>query len=388
MYKRVRRNYLKTILPLITAVILLCGLMLYLSGFGFVFLFKDPVRLEEIPEKELEGSYAKIDINKIEGTYAWYGAEAEDGLEAEMYERYCVYVIDEDKYLGVRVTGEHLNEVQAMYDAFEILGEDKAREMDFGTLSGTVKSYQEVNESLYKFLCEWVDDRGLTKASTIVDPYSTGDDELTPDQIAFFAEHVLPYILEVDYMGSHSSNVVNLMTAAAMILLLVALILVLTMAFGIWNRPVRKLVAAEGLEAVEKDYNAGTSICAAMHVGHTYTWLFKKVKTDVIKTADIIWAYPRSRRLEGGRLRWLIVLKTEDKREYGIVLNDKEKVLAAMEVIEAEGNLVTTGFDKKKQQLYDKDMSTFKSYIKKEMKDRVQAGISEELQPSEDSTEE
>ena len=306
-----------------------------------------------------------------------------DGLEAEIYDRYCVYVIDEDKYLGVRVNGKHLNGVQAMYDAFEEIGEDKARELDFGTLSGTVHKYQQVDESLYTFLCEWVNDRELTKPSPFTDPYTTGGIEFTPEQIAYFEEHVLPYILEVDYMGSYSRTVVCLMTAAALIFLLVALALALTMALGVWSRSVRKLVAAEGLDTVEKDYAAGTSICAALHVGHRYTWWFKKVKTEVIKTADIIWAYPRSRRLEGGKIRWLIVLKTEDKREYGIVLNEKEKVLAAMKAIEAEGYLVTTGFDKKKQQLYDKNMSAFKSYIKKEMNEKEQAESAEESESSE-----
>lgn len=387
MYKRVRRNYLKTILPLIIGFILLCGLMLCFSGFGFVFLFKNPVNIDEIPYRELDDSYVKIDINKIEGTYAWYGAEGGEGQEAEMYERYCVYVVDEDKYLGVRITGKYLDKVQSMYDAFEELGEDKAGEMNFGTLSGTVHKYQKVDESLYKFLCEWVKERVLEKPSPIADPYSVKEEEFTPDQLAYFAEHVLPYIMEVDYLGAHSRTVVCLASAAAAIFLLTALALALTMAFGVWSKPVRKLVAEQGLDAVEKDYAEGTNICAALHVGHNYTWWFKKAKTEVIKTSDIIWAYPRSRRLEGGRLRWLIVLKTEDKREYGIVLNDKEKVQAAMEAIEAEGHLVTTGFDKTKQELYNKSISAFKSYIKKEMTEKREK-ISEDVNQSERSSDE
>ena len=46
------------------------------------------------------------------------------------------------------------------------------------------------------------------------------------------------------------------------------------------------------------------------------------------------------------------------------------KVQAAMEAIEAEGHLVTTGFDKTKQELYNKSISAFKSYIKKEMTEK------------------
>lgn len=379
MLKRVRRNYVKALLPFITAFVLLCALMLILSDFGFLYFFREPVDVDSITLEELDGAYAEIDINKIEGT-AWYGSETEDG-KAIVYEIYCIYIIDEDMYLAVRIPGRHQGKIQAMYDAFESLGEEKAREINFGSFTGTVNRRGD-DEKLDSFLRDWVMDTVFSEISSIADPYTVKEEGMTPEQEAYFNEHALPYVLEIDTIGSGDITAVYIMTFAAAAFLLVSLILTLTMFTGIWDRSVRKLVAAEGAEAVEKDYTAGKTICDAMHIGHENIWWFKKAKTELIKTADIIWAYPRSRRLEGGKLRWLIVLKTEDKREYCIVLGDKEKVLSAMEAIAAEGYLVTTGFDKKKQQLYDKDMSSFKSYIKKEKTEREEA--KEELRPGND----
>lgn len=364
MLKRVRHNYMKVLLPLIAVCLLLGALLLIISNFGFVYIFSEPKNIDEMAIEEFDGSYAKIEINRIEGTYARYGSEAVEGQEVDIVERYCAYVVDGDKYIGIRIMGGHLDDVQAMYDAFEAFGVNKAREMDFGYLSGTLNHYEKVDENLYAYLSAWVKDEVFPEISPIANPFKTEEDNATPEEVAYLSEHVLPYILEVDYMGEYTNNAIYIMTIIAALFFLAAVILVLSIVFGLWDRPAREFIASVGREAAEEHFAAGKSFGPSMHMGQEYIWWFKKVKTEILKICDVIWAYPRSKRLEGGKLRWSIILKTEDKREYNIVLKDKDFVQAALETIEAEGHFVATGFDRQKQQLYEKDVNEFKTFIK------------------------
>jgi hypothetical protein len=342
--------------------------MLALTGFRFIDIFKSPVHLDLVAAGELEGAYAYIRVSDIEGTFARYGAEAAEGeTEVDIVERYCVYVVDNDKYLGIAIKGSHLADIEQFSAAMESFGEEKARSMDFGTLTGTV---QPMDEELQVLLREWVKQTVLTEPSVVQGPYTTEEQEETPEQLEYYEEHVLPLILKVDTMGASSKTVVYIFFILAMLFLVIAVLLILSMFLGIWDKPVRQLAAGSDSAALEKDFSEGKSVGSALHIGHTYIWWFKKAKTDVLKTAEIVWVYPRSKRLEGGRLRWSLILKTEDRREYAIVLGEIEKVQEAMDAIVAEGYLVSTGFDKQKQKLYDKDISAFKARIKKEYKEK------------------
>jgi hypothetical protein len=345
--------------------------MLALTGFRFVDIFRNPGHLDDIAVEELKGSYAFINVNDIQGTFARYGAEAAEGeTDVDIVERYCVYKLDGDLYLGIAIRGKHLLDVERMGSAIETFGEEQARTMDLGTMTGTVLT---MNDELYDLLCGWVKETVLTESSIIQNPYTTGDEEDTPEQKQYYQEHILPLILKVDYIGASSKTVVYFLFILAVLFLLAAIGLVLTMFIGIWDKPVRKLASIVDAKVLEKDFSEGKSVGKAIHIGHEYIWWFKRAKTDVIKTSDVIWAYPRSKRLEGGKLRWSVVLKTEDRREYGIVLGESEKVREAIEAIEAEGYLVGTGYDKQKLQLYNKDISAFKALIKKERKEKENA---------------
>ena len=371
MFRRVRNNYRKTILPLSILSLLLCVLMLALSGFRFVDIFRSPAHLRDIAVEDLNGSYAFINVSDIEGTFARYGAVAAEGeTDVDIVRRYCIYKLDEDKYMGIAIKGKQLADINKLGNAIETFGETQARTMDFGTMTGTVRP---MKDELYDLLCGWAKETILTEPSVIQNPYMTESEEDTPEQEQYYQEHVLPLILEVGYMGACPAAVVYILFILAVLFLLAAVVLILTMVFGVWDNPVRKLASVVDAKALERDFSEGKSVGNAIHIGHEYIWWFKRAKTDVIKTPDVIWAYPRSKRLEGGKLRWTIVLKTEDRREYGIVLGESEKVQEALEAIEAEGYLVGIGFDKQKQQLFDKDISAFKARIKRERKEKDNA---------------
>ena len=376
MLKRVKSNYMKVIVPLGILSLLLCVVMLAVSGFGVAYMFQKPVYMNDIPLQELDGSYAYIEVNDLQGTYARFGLEAaDDEANPDIVERYCVYNYDDDTYMGVRISGEHLADAANFFRALESMDEERVRGMDFGVLSGTVRL---INDGSSEFLRQWVQNAELTDHSVVSSPYSatSEEDQKNAEDEKFLDEHVLFQVLEVDYYGAHTQAEVYILTAMAVVFLLVALALLLSMVLGVWDKPVRRLVADSELDAIEWDCQGGTSIekaklfGEAMHVGHENIWWLKRVKTDVLKTADVVWAYPRSKRLEGGRLKWSLVLKTEDKREYSICLVEGEKVQAAIDAIEAQGYILSTGYDKLKQKIYDKDIAAFKALAKKEKKEK------------------
>ena len=79
----------------------------------------------------------------------------------------------------------------------------------------------------------------------------------------------------------------------------------------------------------------------------------------------MIWAYARSRRLEGGALTWYFVMKTTDGREYTAHLGQAANVQAAEEELKRLVSPLCTGYDKEKQQLYEKHIKTFCARVRK-----------------------
>jgi hypothetical protein len=159
-------------------------------------------------------------------------------------------------------------------------------------------------------------------------------------------------------------NKVIILSVLALILLLAAIALIISLILGLWEKPLRAYIKKHGKSALREDYSTGTGFNKTLHVGSNYIWWFKGLTTAITDIHAVIWAYPRSRRLEGGRLTWYLVLKTEDKRELSVHLGDSSGVQAAIDLIKSKGYPLVTGYDKDKQKLYDNDIPTFKAKAK------------------------
>ncbi|MBR6522403.1 MAG: hypothetical protein IKT47_07020 [Oscillospiraceae bacterium] len=345
MHRKVKMNYMKLVLPLTAALLILAIVIMFITGFGIRYGLMTSVPITSIPESELSGACAQVRVNEIEGTFARKGHEVEEGQEVDIIERYCMVALGEDKYIGVHISGEEdLYAVEKMAAAIEQFGLEEAKAMDYGLLRGSVNP---MSDELYALFCSWGDE--YVKSALEANEYE---------------DVLLPLMLEVDYYGRFHQSICITLTVIAIVLAVLAIVLFGSSFTGLWDKPVRAEIKKVGKEKLEEEFKAADSFADKLYIGDKHTWCFQKLTTDIFNTADIIWAYARSRRLEGGKLTWYLVMKTGDKREYSVHLGEAAKVKEAEDVLKIKVKPLCTGFDKEKQKLYDKDIATFRSKTK------------------------
>ena len=350
MYKKVRRNYMKLLLPVAAVLLAACAILLGVTRFGIRYAFVTSLPIESIPAGELDGACAQVQTTQLEGTFARAGtitqAEAdESGEEVDILERYCMVQLEDGKYIGVKISGRHLDDVASFGSAVTELGMEQAKSLDFGLMRGTVG---EMPDELYELFCSWADQ------------YIDGADGTQE----FYDANLYRLMLNVDYYGPFSQGTTIFITIVAAVLLALALALLISGFCGAWDRNIRRAMKEEGRDKLEAEFAAGETFGGRLCIGSEHIWCFSRFTTDIFKGSDVVWTYARSRRLEGGRLTWLIVMKTGDKREYSALLGDASNVQAAEEKLKSLVKPLCTGFDKEKQKLYDRDISTFKARVK------------------------
>ncbi len=345
MYSKVKMNYMKLVLPLTAVLLILALAVMFITGFGIRYGLTTSVPVNNIPESELQGACAQIRVNEIEGTFARKGHEVEEGEPVDINERFCVILLESGKYMGVHIADDDdLYAVEKMAAAIEQFGLDEAKAMDFGVLRGSVNP---MSEELYEIFCSW------------------GDEYVQSELAANEYEDVLlPLMLDVNYYGRFHQSICIILTVIAAVLAVVAIVLFVSSFTGIWDKPVRTEMKKVGKAELEEEFKAAEAFAGKLYIGKKHTWCFQKLATDIFNTADIIWAYARSRRLEGGKLTWYLVMKTGDKREYSVHLGEASKVQEAENMLKTMVKPLCTGFDKEKQKLYDKDIATFRAKTK------------------------
>lgn len=345
MYKKVKMNYMKLVLPVTAALLALAVVIMLITGFGIRYGLMTSVPVENIPVEELEGACAQIRVNQIEGTFARKGHAVEEGQEVDIIERFCMVQLEDGSYLGVHIVDdEDLYAVEKLAAAATEFGAEEAKSMDFGVVRGTIN---EMSEELYTIFCTWADEYAAN--------------ELTLNE---YEDVVRPLMLEVNYYGRFHQSICITLTAIAAVLVVLALALIISSFTSLWDKPVRDEMKKVGKAELEEEFKNAEEFAGRLYLGKKHIWCFQNLATDIFNTSDVIWAYARSRRLEGGKLTWYLVMKTVDKREFSVHLGESVNVQAAEEKLKTLVKPLCTGFDKEKQKLYDKDISTFRAKTK------------------------
>ncbi len=375
MIYRIRRNYLRLVVPL--ALVLLAGAaaLLWATGLGALYAFKDPVELSSLTEEELEGSYVSVGVDELGDTFSYYGYTGEDG-EKVVIERYCVYPVG-DKFLTVRVTGKELKLLSDYDNAKEMVASGSLgsmKEYKAGTLKGTITAG--LDSKVYDLLCTWIKDNyladkgGDAARNAVLSSFgisgasNDGSSDSNEDYSSYFKEAIIPLQLQAGYYGAMPKAKTIMLTILALLLLAAALGLLISLVLGLWEKPLRRCLKRAGRRELLEDYKGGVDFTGALRIGGSHIWWFKGLITQIEDIDGVIWAYPRSRRLEGGRLDWYLVLKTRDGRELGVRLGESAAVQAAINLLKSKGHPMATGYDKEKQKLYERDIPTFQARVK------------------------
>ena len=184
------------------------------------------------------------------------------------------------------------------------------------------------------------------------------------DYTAYLDAAILPLVLETGHLGTRSAGTVTLLTVLALALVLLALLLGVSVLLGLWEKPTKAAIREYGLKRLAGDYDLAGIAGDSLRIGNDFLWVFGPLFTHIYEIREVVWLYPRSRRLEGGKKRWSLVLKTEHGEEDAAPLDSEWAVEQAIQTVIARGWPITVGFDREKQKLYKKDLAAFKGRVR------------------------
>ena len=358
----VRKRYLRFVLPAVAVLLLLAFLMLLFSSFGFRYLFGKPAALKDLTlATAVEGTYLDVPVDELDDTFAYYGYEDEYG-EAVVSERYALYMID-GKYLIVRVTKEYVPLLEKRDSADEMVTSGQigsVLELNLGSFRGTLNK---VNEQARKTLENWITSHQID-AQTLTDRYTEADisgyaGAAEGDYSAYLNDVILPVQLESGYLGGHTAGAVKALSLLALIFLLLAILVIVSIFLGFWEKPYRAALRQYGKKHLAGDFDRAAILGEGLRIGEHFIWVSGKMFTRILAVKDVIWAYPRHRRLEGGKLRWSLVMKTVTGDEASVKLDSEASVNQAIGYIVNLGWPIAVGYDKEKEKLYKKDLAAF-----------------------------
>jgi hypothetical protein len=361
----VRRRYLRFLLPAFALLLLLALLLLWISGFGFRYLLRRPAQLSEVPTDQLKGSYVTMPVTEAGEQFTYLGYQDSAGNPV-ITEEYTVAKL-RGKYLMIRVTKKDLPVLDKYLHASELVqsGElGSVLEANMGKLTGTVNKARPDAE---KQLRSWFISHQLD-ARNKLDKLSGADISSYPGVAegkfdGYLDDVILPLELDVGYLGTRSGGAVKALTVIAVLLVLLALALAVSVFLGFWEKRMRAALRQHG-KRLAADFDTAEIFGARLRIGQDFLWVFGPLTTRILETKDILWAYPRSKRLEGGKQAWSLVMKTEWGSEASAKLDSEAAVEKAVAALQSRGFPLTVGFDKEKQKLYKKDLAAFKSKVR------------------------
>ena len=365
MKMAVRKRYLRFLLPALALLLLLALLVLWISGFGFRYLLRRPAQLSEVPTEQLKGSYVTLPVTEAGEQFTYLGYQDAAGNPV-ITEEYTVCKL-RGKYLMVRVTKKDLPVLDKYLNASEMVlsGElGSVLEANMGKLTGTVnKARPDAMKQLRSWLTNHQIDGTVKK-----DLYNGMDVSAYPGAAegkydAYLDDVILPLELDVGCLGTRGSGTVKALTVIAALLALLALALIVSIFLGFWEKRMRAALRQHG-KRLTADYDTAEVLGAQLRIGQDFIWVFGPLNTRILETKDVIWAYPRSKRLEGGKQAWSLVMKTDWGSEAAAKLESEAAVEKAVAALRSRGFPMTVGFDKEKQKLFKKDLAAFKSKVR------------------------
>ncbi len=366
----VRSRYLRLLIPVMLALLALAALFWALGGSGFVYRFRQPREADTLHLADLDGSYVTVSAETLGAqTFAFMGY-TDEYEETVIEERFCYLIVD-GKYLTVRVTKADVAELNKYEDGEEMVANGtigSMMELKFAKLEGTVEPGG--NTETRDMLIQWITNQNIkTDRDGVTTDKATGADlseyAETGDYSAYLKDVILPYHMTIGYWGNRTRAGAEILAILAALCVLLALLLLVSIFLGVWERPYRQALRKWGRKPLGQDFAKGVRFGRKKNLvlGDRYIWWLRTFSSRVMPVEDVLWVYPRSRRLEGGKKDWSLGLRSETE-QWGVRQGELSAVHRAMEAIRDKGHPLAMGFDKDKQKLFEKDLTQFKAKVR------------------------
>lgn len=253
MLEQLKKQSMKDVMIRLVICAIIILILLGVTRSSLLKLIKGPQDFSSLSLEELPDAYVNGDINVIIDVFAEYYEENDDGTE-EITKNYYVIPFGEDKYIGLNVSKGDFPLANLICDeTYEYLMGTRDDLTSKIQVTGTVNK---MNEETYGYYLDWFEKSQFLENSTT-------------EAIEAAA---LPYMLQVDYIGTLDSALIYTLLVCICLVLLYAIIILIKGVTGAYLSRVKKYIKHNdsnfSLERMEVDYLSSVPI-ESVRVGKT-----------------------------------------------------------------------------------------------------------------------
>ena len=325
MYKTLRKESLKCVLPRIIACAVIAAVLLALCAGGLIKMAAGP---EELGPGVRAGDYVSFDASEVIVAFASLTAKGES--ESETLETYYLIPYQEGSYMAVMDKKEaHGNVLErAMEQSHEYYLGDLETLTPLGKLSGTVT---DMDSDMEEFMTDCITKYELP---------------------AYENPSIYLAQIELDQVGLLSKTWTVVLALVALVFLALLIVQVAALMGGAYQKKVRALIgdsntAFESAQKIERIRVAD------------YIWYTKGPGSRALRTEDVIWGYAMPEPMVVSRYRWPVALYTRDQELVRLTFMDRKSCQNFLNAVADQGNPFLLGYTSQYAQLFQSDPDGF-----------------------------
>lgn len=350
MNKVLKKETLKTLLPMIIITAVLTIALLAVSCQGLLMMLSGPTELSDMTLEEAEGKYVSFDASQVIVAFATWSVSNDS--ETKVLETYYLLPYGENTYIAVMDAEEKNANVldRAMEQSHEYYMGDLETLTRLGTLSGTLKPLE---EDMISYMVDCIE-------SYTLPGYEEGGNT---------ASLIYSYQVNIDEVGFLSTSTAALLGVIALVFLALTLLLLVPALTGAYQKKAAGIVSEElTAEEAEDAFNEAQSI-EKIHVGK-FIWYQKGASTKALSTRKLIWGYCMPEPLVVSKYRWPVALYDEEQNFTQICFMEKKNREKFLSAIAAQGHPFIDTYTSELAQKFKNDPEGFQKDAAKAAKER------------------
>ena len=346
MYKTLRGESMKCVLPRLIICALIAVALLAVSGSGLLRLASGPKDLKSVSTDQLRGSYVRFDASEVIVAFASLSSNGESG--STTLETYYLLPTDNGMYMAVMDAREHNKNLldRAMEQSHAYYMGDLESLTKLGMVSGTVS---ELDEEMLGYMSDCIDNYELP-----------GYEEGRDSQRLLLSYQV--NLGKVGFLTNRTALIIGIAALFLFILLVLQLVVVLT---GCYQKKVRNVVGDEE----ESAFESAVSI-ERVRVGK-YIWYNQGPGSRAIPTQNLIWGYAMPEPMVVSKYRWPVALYDRDQNLTRINFMEPQKCQDFLDAIAAQGYPFHVGYTSDLAEQFRNDYIEFQKLAEQEAKART-----------------
>lgn len=334
MYKILRRESLKRLLPRIIGGVLVLAILLGLCGGGLIHMAVGPEPMASVDFSDPIGSYVSLDASEVIVAFASLTSKSDSG--STTLKTYYLLPAGENHYIAVLDRKERNSDMmdKAMEQSREYYLGDLTTLTPIGEIHGTISA---LDDDMLDFMTDCIDNYELPG-------YEEGRDS---------SNLILPYQLELNQAGFLGEKMVMILGIAALVVLVLLIIQLAVVFAGCYQRRVRALIETE-----PEDFETMTQI-ERVRVGE-YILYNQGPGSRALKTSELIWGYAMPEPMVVSKYRWPVALFDTEQNMTRINFMDQKHCEDFLNAIAAQGNPFVTGYTSEYAEKFQNNFTAFK----------------------------